>query len=91
MYYVLAADARQKAQIRKNLALLGKRVYLDNNMNAILGDGDPSTAIVFTNHYYGMTNCKMLYHVTGTGASERCMRSSAASDMARLGVLRNAG
>ena len=62
-------------------------------MNAILGDGDPSTAIVFTSHripndclIMALTNCKMLYHVTGDGRfgalyEELCGKL----DMARLG------
>ncbi len=93
MYYVLAATEEQKARIREDLGLLGRRVYLDYGMNAVLGDGDPSTAIVFTSHRtpndcltMALTNCKMLDYVTGDRRFQALYEDLCGRlDMARLG------
>ncbi|PWL55934.1 MAG: hypothetical protein DBY36_00655 [Clostridiales bacterium] len=71
-YYILAADDKQKEQIRENLQILGERVYIKDKMNSLLPDGDPSTAILFEPNdvpgdtlLMAMAGAKMLFHVTG--------------------------
>ena len=74
-YYLLAADDAQKALIKRNLSVLGRRVYLDGGMVATLPNGDKSASLVYISNSIpndcltmAMTNAKMLAYVTGERA-----------------------